>query len=406
MAIPPRPDRRGLPSPLIFHLGAAAAIMAQGLALAPLAGGARFPWPGPMAAPGRRLGPVDPAAVATEAMARLGAMLEGIERWQRHPHRRRLADPPALWSAGCSRLLDFGGAGPVVFVVPSLINRPHVLDLGPDRSLMRFLARRGLRPLLLDWGIPGPAEADFDLTAWCTRRMLPALAVAAGAGGGRIALLGYCMGGTLAVAAATLAPGAVARMALIGAPWCFAAGRGAMLAMRLLGRDAGPDRVAGLLRAIAATFGAIPHDLLQLIFALLDPGLALAKFRRFAAMDPAGMEARRFVELEDWLNDPVPLTGPAAVELLVDWQLRNVTGRGEWRIAGRPVRPAALRLPVLGFCARRDRIAPRDSTEPLLAAIPDARILRPAAGHVGMIVSGSARDALWEPLALFLAQGR
>ena len=65
-----------------------------------------------------------------------------------------------------------------MLVVPSLINRPYILDLAPGRSLLRWLAAQGLRPLLMDWGTPGAAEAGFDL------RRLRRAAAGAGAGGG------------------------------------------------------------------------------------------------------------------------------------------------------------------------------------------------------------------------------
>ncbi|HEU0222666.1 MAG TPA: alpha/beta fold hydrolase [Paracoccaceae bacterium] len=336
------------------------------------------------------------------ATGRLRSFLDGIEAWQRHPHRRAMPEPSVLWQEGGARLLDFGGDGPAIVAIPSLINRAYILDLGPETSLMRFLARSGLRALLLDWGLPGPAESGFDLTAYYDLRLAPALAAAQSLGR-PLALLGYCMGGALAVAAAQLQGPRIARIALIGTPWSFAGGTGSALMLRGLAREYGLDRAAHYFMGLDQAFGAVPYDFIQLLFALLDPGLALAKFRRFAALDPASAAARRFVEVEDWLNDAVPLTGPAAVEMLLDWQVRNLTGAGEWRLAGQRIRPETLRLPALAFCSAIDRIAPPEATEALPRAIPGARILRPGTGHVGMIVGRRARSQVWDPLRDFLA---
>ena len=185
--------RVGEPSPLIFHLGAALTAYTFALLAAPRADSPDFPWADGLAGSAAALGgDLDQIEIACEIAARLKATVAGLETWQAHPYRRTLADPPAIWEAGCSRLLDYGAApeaadpaGRPVLVVPSLINRAYVLDLVPGRSLLRWLAAQGLRPLLLDWGTPGPAEAGFDLEAYGTA---PAAAGARrGAGAGRAA---------------------------------------------------------------------------------------------------------------------------------------------------------------------------------------------------------------------------
>ncbi|MEM8742515.1 MAG: alpha/beta fold hydrolase [Pseudomonadota bacterium] len=399
------PDRLGLPSPLLFHLAAAAGVMEKGLAqiVAQQTDATRdvMPWAPHLRDALADLSPPDPVLAACEATRRLARMMAGIEAWQRHPHRRRLPEPSVIWRAGSARLLDFGGRGPVVLAVPSLINHAHILDLGRGHSLMRHLASAGLRPLLLDWGGAGPEEHGFDLTAYHDLRLVPALEAAAR--DGPVSVLGYCMGGTLAAALAQTRPDLVARLALMGAPWRFADTAGVAGGLRKLGRDAGPDRLAQTLTAFDTMFGAVPGDLLQLLFAMLDPGLVLTKFRRFAGLPRRSRDALRFVELEDWVNSPVDLPGPAAVEILVDWQLRDLTGRGRWQLAGQRVDPGKIGQPALVVCASADRIAPPGTTEPLAAAIAGAQVIRPATGHVGMIVGRASRNTVWAPLSEFLA---
>ena len=109
--------------------------------------------------PPRRRGPrplaLHLALAAAAARARPAAdgslparFLAGLHAYWRHPYRRDLAEPPALWSEGATRLLDYGPAdGLPLLVVPSLINRAYILDLMPGRSLLRHLAEQGLRPL-------------------------------------------------------------------------------------------------------------------------------------------------------------------------------------------------------------------------------------------------------------------
>jgi len=330
-------------------------------------------------------------------------MMVGIEAYQRHPYRRKLEDPNVIWSAGSARLLDYGAPGDIpVFVTPSLVNRAYVLDLRSDRSVLRWLAQIGLRPLLLDWGAPENEERSFNLDTYFAQRLVPAFDVALEVAGRPMTALGYCMGGALTAALAMHRPDDVSRLALIGAPWDFSLLEGAGAGVAgLFARD---DRMRLLAQidTMIAVFGVAPVDLLQALFALLDPTLALRKFRSFAQMAPDDPKAEMFVALEDWLNDGPSLAGPAARDLLLGWCLDNLTGTGSWRVGGGPVIPEEIVVPTLAFCSSTDRIAPPACAEALPLGMPNAVIRRPVSGHVGMIVGARAEHEVWRPLADFL----
>lgn len=407
--LPAAAHRIGEPSPLIFHLSAALAAYAQALFAAPRADSPRFPWLDECAADAAALGPdLSQVEVAAEIAARLGATIRGLEIWQAHPYRRAMDEPPVIWAEGAARLIDYGATGPSdpaarpVLVVPSLINRPYVLDLQPERSLLRWLAARGARPLLLEWGVPGPAETGFGLDDYGVKRILPALAIARRLGDGPVPVLGYCMGGTLSVGVAARRPDLVARLVTIGAPWDFAPVDGIAGGFRALLRAEGPERIEAMLETLGQGFGAVPVSLFQMLFAIVNPIQAALKFQRLSRLDPASAEALHFVALEDWLADGIPMAAPAARELLVDWQIRNLTARGEWRFLGGPVRAGDIRCPTLIVAGRNDTIAPPALAGPLAAAIPGARLLSPDTGHVGMAVGSHAPALVWRPVAEFL----
>ena len=314
-----------------------------------------------------------------------------------------------MWEAGCSRLLDYGQApeatdpqGPPVLFVPSLINRPYILDLAPGRSMLRWLAAQGLRPLLVEWGTPGPGEAAFDLDAYGAERLAPALERAAALAGRPVPVVGYCMGGTLAVGLAARVPGAVAALVTIGAPWDFAPVHGLTGGCRAAIRASGTERVESLLDAMGAAFGMVPVWLFQFLFALVNPIQAALKFQKLARLDPHGPSARLFVALEDWLADGVPMPVGAAKDLLLGWQIRNGTATGGWRFLGETVDPGKVQAPALLFCGATDSIAPPPLALPLGRALPRAEVVAARTGHVGMIVGGAARAEVWRPLAGFL----
>jgi poly(3-hydroxyalkanoate) synthetase len=300
-----------------------------------------------------------------------------------------VAEPRPVWTEGGSRLLDYGGDGPILFVVPSLVNRAYVLDLMAGHSMLRWLAATGLHPLLLDWGWPGEIERAFTLTDYVAGRLERALSVAAAEG--PVILAGYCMGGLLAAAAAQRRPDLVRALALLATPWDFHA-PSADRAQQAAG-------CLPLLEPAMALLGALPVDLLQSLFALLDPWAIADKYRAFARLRPDSPRATLFVALEDWLNDGIPLAAPVARECLSGWYGANTPAAGTWRVAGAAVDPGRIACPAFIAAPGRDRIVPPESARPLAALIPGAVAHEPAAGHIGMVAGMAAERALWRPLA-------
>lgn len=344
--------------------------------------------------PPHRPGPSDASPDAADAtLADHRALIAGIAAYRRHPWHRDLPDPPVLWQEGSARLLDYaaGEGGPAVLFVPSLVNRAYVLDLAPRHSMLRFLAGEGVRPLLLDWGAPGETERRFTLSDYVTGPLERALAAITEP----VVLAGYCMGGLLALAAARRRAEQVRALALLATPWDFHAGYGA--------RAAALAGVPDLLEP-AMTSGTLPVDALQALFTFLDPGGIARKYREFARIDQASERARLFVALEDWLSDGVPLAAPVARECLVDWYGGNRPARGAWRVAGQRVDPGAIDVPAFVAIPGRDLIVPPGSARPLARALVGARLIEPAAGHIGMVAGSRAETALWRPLLAWLRE--
>ncbi len=401
--------RRLAPRPLALHMAAAVTTGFGALAALPAARAGLLPWAPALDGEAGELTP-ELRAAAPEALAaavaaalerRLHRFMAGIEAYRAHPYARAIRPPKVAWREGTTRLLDFGpvegGAeGAALLFVPSLINRYYVLDLMAESSLVRWLASAGRRVLVVDWDAPGEVERNFTVADYVTGRLERLLDAALELAGGPPVLAGYCLGGTLSLGLASRRAGDLAGLALLAAPWDFHAGRDGQSRLFLAAE--------GLIDGLSAGFGELPVDVLQALFAGLDPNLASRKFRRFATLAPESPAARRFVALEDWLNDGVPVAAAVARECLLDWYGANLPARGLWRLAGHPVRPEALDLPAFVAIPGEDRIVPPASAEAILAALPEARVVRPRAGHIGMMVGGRAERGLWRPLLDWLGE--
>lgn len=313
-------------------------------------------------------------------------MLAGLRAYQLAERSPPPAPAPVIATAEGTALRDYRlpettCGTPVVFV-PSLINPPNVLDLAAHNSLLRWLVERGLWPLLVDWGSPAPADRAIDIGGHVTDRLLPLIAKLPTPP----VLVGYCLGGTMALAASALTP--LAGLALIATPWRFGgfsdAARADVAAL-WNGAERGCDAL-----------GVVPMEVLQAGFWRLDPERTLAKYARFGTLERGSELARGFVALEDWSNSGAPLTYAAGRELFDDFYDADLPGTGRWRVGGATIDPGAVACPAIEFVSATDRIVPAASSPQLT----DRRVID--AGHVGMVVGSRARDQLWEPLADWL----
>ena len=198
----------------------------QALLAAPRADSPDFPWVASLGVDRAALADLDQLEVAREIAARLGATDRRAGDLAAPPLHHTLRIRRQSGQAGCSRLLDYGGAPGAARPegrrpgVPSLINRPYILDLAPGRSMLRWLAAQGLRPLLMEWGTPGRRRRGSTSTPTARHHLdAGARPGATGIAGRPVPVVGYCMGGALAVGLAADMPEDGGALATIGAPW-------------------------------------------------------------------------------------------------------------------------------------------------------------------------------------------
>jgi polyhydroxyalkanoate synthase len=318
----------------------------------------------------RQVSARDPALAA--------AALAGLRAYERAQRPGRPPARPEVARVRGAALRDHGGKGRPAVLVPSLINPPRILDLDEQVSLAGAVAGIGRRALLLDWGAAAE-RTELSVAGHVEQLLLPLLESL----GEPPALIGYCLGGTMAIAAANLTP--VERVVTLAAPWNFA---------RYPERSkAALQDMWGHSEGAAKSLSALPMEVLQAAFWSLDPARTVRKFADFGGLDPMSAEARRFVELEEWANQGEALPYPAARELVEGLFGADLPGSGGWTVGGRAMTDR-LSIATLHMTAERDLIAP-----PQTVASGEAVAI--ASGHVGMIV-GSARERLHRELAEFL----
>jgi polyhydroxyalkanoate synthase len=180
--------------------------------------------------------------------------LEAWSQWSRAAaneglaNARRLAKMPALWEKaqrikkGATpsevvyeedpiKLLHYPAASkprfrtPLLFVF-ALVNRPYILDLKPDRSVVGHFVRHGFDTYLVDWGAPSHADRHLGLDDYVNGYLDNVVDhLRERTGSDQVSVLGYCMGGTMSAIYTALHPDKVRNLILMAAGIVFRCGR-------------------------------------------------------------------------------------------------------------------------------------------------------------------------------------
>ena len=319
------------------------------------------------------------AAMTDPVLARRA--LAGVRRYG-EARRSPRPDRAVVATCGRVRLLAHGSSGPPLVMVPSLINPSHVLDLDRERSLLSYLGDHGFSAMVLDWGTPGSAEVEMDIGGHVSSYIVPLLQEI----GEPVHLIGYCLGGTMAIAAAQHVH--VRSLTLLATPWHY-----------LRYPDASRSSLSALWarhRESVLAMGALPMEVLQQAFWGLDPERTVRKYADLADKADDDPAVTRFAALEDWSNSGAPLPAAAACDLFERFIGADEPGRGLWRVGGTVTTLDRLTAPRWHFVARKDRIAPAE------AAPFGIGMTTCPSGHVGMIAVSRAISGCFEPVTAWL----
>ncbi len=329
---------------------------------------------------------------------RIHSLIKGIEAYNEHPYRRARKERKILWQEGTTKLYDYSSSKlnntkPIILCIPSLINRAYIFDLKPERSFLEFFASEGFHPLLLDWDEPGEAEKIFSLEDYINRilQIIDHLSCY----NKPIILLGYCMGGIMALAAARLSRIPIKGLVLLATPWDFHADG--------TGRIALGNNSLESLSTIIKSSDILPKTVIQALFYSLKPWAVHEKFIRFANIDPSSSEAIDFVALEHWLNDGVGLVSKVAHECFLGWAGKNILMNNEWIINNKVIKPEEIAIKAFTAIPNEDTIVSPKSAIALHSRLPFSILHSSDTGHIGMMVGRNAETLLWNPLAKWIS---
>lgn len=284
-----------------------------------------------------------------------------------------------------------------LLLVYSLVNRPQVLDIGPDDSFIRRLQGLGHPVYLMDWGRPDAADASVSLADYVCGYLRCAVSlVRQHQAAGRIDLLGICQGGGLALCLASIEPHMFHRLVTLVTAVDFHT-PGDVLTRLARALD---------LRGLLAPDGNVPGHRLAGLFERLRP-LRVAAAKRSPLPVLLGApcaERERLLRLLAWQGDYPDQAGRAWLEWITACYRENALVNGTLVLDGRPVDLRRLRLPILNVYARDDHLVPIAAAR-ALGQLTDGRRYRELevpGGHLGVFAGRHSLATVPVAISAFL----
>jgi polyhydroxyalkanoate synthase subunit PhaC len=277
-----------------------------------------------------------------------------------------------------------------VLIVPSWIMKYYILDLSPHNSLVRFLVGQGHTIYMLSWRNPDASDHDLSMDDYLNLGVFDALRAIGKQHGPkqRVHAMGYCLGGTLlAIAAAAIAQSGGCELAH-GVPPLRSL---TLLAAQTDFSEPGElglfidESQVGYLDEITRGQGYLGGGHMAGSFQFLH-SRDLVWTRRMREYLMGEREQR--TDLMAWNADTTRLPARMHHEYLSALYLHNALATSSYRVQGRAVSLADIRLPLFLVGTERDHISPWRSVYKL-HHLCDSEItfVLAAGGHNAGIVS-------------------
>jgi polyhydroxyalkanoate synthase len=285
-----------------------------------------------------------------------------------------------------------------LLVIYALINKPYILDLQPDRSVIRTLVSEGFDVYMIDWGTPTEVDKYISLDDYINWYINDAVDyIREKHDMDSISVLGYCMGGTLSVMFTGIHPEKVKNFVLMAAPLDFEADMG-LLKLWSQKEYFDPDKLVD-------TVGLVPGEFLNFGYLLLDPVNNLYnKYLKFIEKVDDEDFVNMFFRMEKWINDGIPLAGEAFREFIRKLYQENQLVKNQLRLNGNKVDLKKINMPLLSLVAQYDHLVPKESSMHFneLVSSRDKKMIMFPTGHIGLSVSSATHRKMWPEVSKWL----
>jgi len=274
-----------------------------------------------------------------------------------------------------------------ILIVPPWINKFYILDLNPEKSLVRWLVDQGHTVFVISWANPDESFAQKDFTDYMREGILFGVDIALkSAGADSLDIVGYCVGGTLL--AVTLAyMGRVGDRRINTATFLTAQVDFTHAGDLKLFVD--KDQLAILERKMNAK-GYLDGSAMASAFNMLRANDLIWPYvinNYIRGKDPFPFD------LLYWNSDSTRMPAANHRFYLRNFYLENKLAKGELVVDGLTLSPQHIKVPIFNVATKDDHIAPALSVyEGNQMFGGEAKFVLTGSGHIAGIVNPPSKN--------------
>lgn len=276
-----------------------------------------------------------------------------------------------------------------LLITYALVNRQYMMDLQPDRSVIKAYLEAGLDVYVIDWGYPTAEDMYMTMDDYINWYMDDCVDyIRKVSKKDKINILGVCQGGTFSTIYSALHPEKVKNLVTMVVPIDFSTNDGLLFRW---------SKYMNIDSLIDAYDGVVPGDVMNVAYLILKPlELTMNKYVDMTdkMADPEFLQ--NFIRMEKWVFDSPAQVGATLSQFVKDLYQDNKLVKGELEIGGKKVDLKNVTMPVLCACAERDHLVPLSASKPLMDVIgsEDKQFVSFATGHIGMYVSSKSQKMI------------
>lgn len=271
----------------------------------------------------------------------------------------------------------------------ALVNRQYMMDLQPDRSVIKSFLEGGMDVYVIDWGYPTGEDMYMSMDDYINWYMDDCVDfIRQASKQDKINLLGVCQGGTFSTIYSALHPEKIKNLITMVVPIDFSTNDGLLFRW---GKYMAVDSL------IDAYDGVVPGDVMNVAYLILKPlSLTLDKYVGMTDKMADPEYLTNFIRMEKWVFDSPNQVGATLSQFVKDLYQDNKLVKGELELGGKKVDLKNITMPLLCACAEKDHLVPLSASRPLIDAVgsKDKLFLSFPVGHIGMYVSSKSQKAI------------